>query len=91
MGTVTVEIDVDDVIDQLTDKQIAAEYRSRDLGKSEGQSPRETVARSIAYIRTGRVEDGITMLQREFFPAWKDRDAAERAYREEMALKAVAQ
>lgn len=89
MGTITVEIDVDDVIDQLSDRQLAAEYKARELGLGDG-NPRETVARAIAIIKTGRVDDGITMLEREFFPTWKDSDTAARAYREAMALKVAA-
>ena len=90
MGTVTVEVDVDDVIDQLTDKQLAAEFKARHLDLLGGINPRETVAGAIACIKTGRVEDGITMLEREFFPTWKDRDTAERAYQLAMSLKVAA-
>lgn len=90
MGTITVEIDVDEVIDQLSDRQLADEYKARELNLGDGPNPRETVARAIAIIKTGRVEDGITMLEREFFPTWKDSDAAARAYREAMALKVAA-
>lgn len=43
-----------------------------------------TVMDAIAMIKTGRLEDGVAHLEREFFPAWEDVAECEARYREVM-------
>lgn len=80
MGTVQVDIDTDDVLDALSDKEIKREYESRKLGDPNAPSPQEVVQRALTAIRLGRVEDGVAMLEREFFPTWKSSSDCMSAY-----------
>lgn len=84
--SVNVEVDIDDLVEELTDEEIL------DMAEKIGHSgsPREVVSRAIVMIRSGRVEDGITALEREFMPSWKSRANCEAAYQQAMALKVAA-
>ena len=88
-ATVEVDVDIDDVLDAMSDKDIVAEFDSRGLSRKDEPDARAIVTRAINMIRTGRVIDGVTELEREFFPAWKDKANCEEAYRTAMALKAA--
>ncbi len=90
MGTITVDIDTDDVLDQLTDKEIEREFRSREIGGSGERSARQVVVDAIAKIRIGRSSEANTMLEREFLPKWRDADECRRAYEAAMTLREVA-
>lgn len=81
--SVNVDIDMDDIVQSLTDEEIL------DMAEQIGHSgsPREVVSRAIAMIKSGRVTDGVTLLEREFFPTWKSNADCEAAYRQAMALK----
>lgn len=89
MGTVTVDIDVDDVLDQIDDRVIFDEARRRrgNTLTPAFQTNAEMVTRAINLIRLGRIDDGTTLLEREFIPRWKDKADCEVAYRTAMALK----
>jgi hypothetical protein len=90
MAYVTVEVDVEDVLDALSDSALLDEYKSRGLDQKGEPGAKEVVASALSMIRTGRVSDGVTLLEREFFPTWKDKAACEAAYAQAMALKAAA-
>jgi hypothetical protein len=90
MAYVSVEIDVDDVLDQMDDKHLLREVKSRNLKAKGEPDAREIVSSAINMIRTGRVADGVTLLEREFLPRWKDVADCEEAYRQAMALKVAA-
>jgi len=42
---------------------------------------------AVVMIKAGRVEDGVALLERNFFPAWEDVADCEARYREVMAAK----
>jgi hypothetical protein len=77
---------MDEIVEALTDEEIL------DMAEKIGHSgtPRDVVKRAIVLIRTGRIEDGIAELEREFFPTWKNKAACEEAYKFAMAFKAAA-
>lgn len=83
--TVSVDVDMDEIVESLTDEEIL------DMAEKIGHSgsPREVVVRAITAIRTGRIADGITMLEREFLPSRKSEDACWAAYRLAMKLEAA--
>lgn len=80
--SVSVDVDMDELVEALTDEEIL------DMAEKIGHSgsPREIVKRAIVMIRTGRIEDGITELEREFMPTWKSRAACAEAYNLAVAL-----
>lgn len=85
-----VSVDIDDIADELTASE-AARLANNVAARSKIEpDAREVVSRAVTMIRTGRVIDGVTLLEREFFPTWKDVAACEEAYRQAMALKAAA-
>lgn len=86
---VSVEVDVNDVIDALSDRDLKAEYRSRGLDGKDEPDARETVSRAIVLIKTGRAIEAATILEREFLPRFVDRSACESAYQLAMKLKAA--
>lgn len=86
MAYVSVEVDVDDVIDALSDRELVAEYKSRGLDGKEEPGAREIVSRAVNLIKVGRVDDGVTLLEREFFPRYADKAACESAYQLAMAI-----
>jgi hypothetical protein len=91
MGFISVEVDVDvdDVIDQISDSRLLEEVAERGVRNKQDPDARAVVSRAIAIIRTGRVADGVTILEREFFPTWKSKADCEAAYQLAMALKAA--
>lgn len=47
---------------------------------------RETVLEALIAIKTGRVDDGVAVLEREFFPKWADSAECQRQYSMAMGL-----
>lgn len=84
--TVTVEVDIEDVVDAMSDAEVLREYTRRGLNKKDEPGARETVMRAINMINIGRVADGVTLLEREFLPRWKDKADCEAAYRVAIGL-----
>jgi hypothetical protein len=84
--SVSVDIDMDEIVEALTDEEIL------DMAEKIGHSgsPREIVQRAIVMIRSGRIDDGITALEREFMPTWSSKAKCEAAYQQAMALKVAA-
>lgn len=80
--SVNVEVDIDDLVEELTDEEIM------DMAEQIGHSgsPREVVSRAIVMIRSGRVDDGITELEREFMPSWKSKADCQAKYDQAMAI-----
>jgi hypothetical protein len=83
--SVNIDVDMDDIVEALTDEEILE--MAENVGHS--GSPRAVVSSAVAMIRTGRVADGVAMLEREFFPTWKSKADCEAAYQLAMALKAA--
>lgn len=86
MGTVSIDIDTDEVLDALSDVELQREYKSRGLDRKDEPDARETVTRAINMLKGGRVDDGVTLLEREFLPRWKDKADCEAAYRVAMGV-----
>lgn len=84
--SVNVEVDVDELAEALTDEEIM------EMAEKVGHSgtSREVVQRAIVMIRTGRIEDGITALEREFMPSWKSKADCQAKYDLAMGLQRVA-
>lgn len=78
MGYVSVEIDTDDVLCELSDKQLVAEVRRRKIDLPDDEQ--QTVRTAIAQIQRGDTLDAITTLEREFFPKWASMQESRRAY-----------
>jgi hypothetical protein len=91
--SVNVDIDVDDVLDELTDERVfqeAEERKSRSSKFATFRAPAQVVTRAINLIRAGDINAGLTELEREFLPKWADKDACEAAYQRAMALRVAA-
>jgi len=74
--TVTVDIDVDDALEGATTEDLVSELARRG---------REAVLDALIMLKTGRIDDGITALEREFFPRYADAAECEVAYKRAMA------
>lgn len=48
---------------------------------------KDAVLEAVVMIKAGRVEDGVALLERNFFPAWEDVADCEARYREVMAAR----
>lgn len=86
--SVTVDIPVDDVLDELRDDELANELVSRRTPQH-----RDAVRTAIAQIRRGDTLDAITTLEREFWPKWAsvgDSEAALRAANDNKEAAAAA-
>ena len=87
-GSISVEVDIDvelsEIAEQLDAEAIMAiaEYHGVDI-----DDHKQVVAQAITIIRAGRISDGITALERHFFPTYASRQACETAYETAMALK----
>ena len=86
MGTVTVsvDIDVDDALDRASTDELGSELARR--GKKAALNYREVVLDALIMLKTGRIDDGITALEREFFPRYADAAECEVAYRRAMGI-----
>jgi hypothetical protein len=84
--SVSVDVEMDEIVEALTDEEIL------DMAEKIGHSgsPRNVVLSAIVMIRSGRINDGIIELEREFLPSWKSKAACEAAYQLAMALKVAA-
>jgi len=87
--TVSAEVDVDDVLESLSDDQIFEEAKRRRNPAPPGtfDTPAEIVSRAVTLIRLGRIDDGTTLLEREFMPRWKDKADCAAAHALAIALK----
>jgi hypothetical protein len=74
--SVDVEIDLDDIVDQIPDEEILK--CAREIG--DGSDGKAAAIRAITEIRSGRLDDAVTTLEREFLPRWADRAECESAY-----------
>ena len=82
MGTVTVEVETDDVLDALADNEVAAEYNLR------GLAPVAVARFAIDALVAAQRYDAATQLEREFFPKWKSVAECRKAYTAAMAVAA---
>ncbi|MEZ0212471.1 MAG: hypothetical protein ACAH27_05905 [Xanthobacteraceae bacterium] len=80
MGTITVqadcEVDIDDTLDAIDDDALLDEVRSRDLEHALFPHALE----GLSIIRSGRIADGVALLERVFIPKWSDHLACQNAY-----------
>ncbi|NTG85832.1 hypothetical protein G6L15_06670 [Agrobacterium rhizogenes] len=77
---------MDEIVEAPTDEEILELAEA--IGHSGG--PRAEVQRAIVAIKSGRINDGISILEREFFPNWKSNADCEAAYQLAMSLKVAA-
>lgn len=98
--TISVDIDVCDVLRMMSDSDIKKEADSRDIEYNPGQldqafadgmdegyvSGREAAISAINQIRTGKHSDAIVTLERAFLPRWQDSAECEARYREAMGV-----
>ena len=87
MGTVTVsvDIDVDDALEGASTDDLVSELARR--GQKTALNEREAVLDALIMLKTGRIDDGITALEREFFPRYADAAECEVAYRRAMGIE----
>ena len=78
--SVEVDIDVDELLCEVTTEQLATELKSRNQETT--NSSKAQVQQAIAQIRRGAHQDAITTLEREFFPKWQTSGESEQAYRQ---------
>lgn len=70
--TVDVDIDVDDFLDNLTNDDLLAELRSRDIqGPALGCDESEA-QRALECLRKGDVEEAALILERAIYPKFKN-------------------
>ncbi len=70
--TVDVDIDVDDFLDNLTNEDLLAELRSREIqGPALGCEEAEA-KRALDCLRRGDVEEAALILERALFPKFKN-------------------
>lgn len=80
--TVSVDVDVDDVLADVSDQELIEELALRDAA-----THRDTVRTVIQQIQRGDTLDAITTLEREFFPKWASVEASRQQYA--LAVKAA--
>lgn len=85
MATISVEVDVDDIIFDISTKRLRTELQRRNAEGADEAAP--TVRDAINQMRRGEVLDAITTLEREFFPKW--RSTAECSKQHQAALGGV--
>lgn len=85
-GSVSVDVELQDVIDLMDDDVFEAIARSIDFVPANEVSGREDAVTAIAQIRAGKHDDAIVTLERAFLPAWEDKAACEARYREVMGV-----
>lgn len=81
---ISVEIDVDDLLDELDSSEVAEVLERRGVT----DEARSVVTSAIAAIRQGRHDDAALALERHFLPRWQDKAACEAAYRQSMSAAA---
>ena len=83
-ATVEVEVWLDEILDEFTDDELDAEMRRRGMPNS----TKDAALDALIMLKTGRIDDGIAALEREFFPKWEDRTECQRQYAMAMGLEA---
>lgn len=69
MATISVEVDVDDIIFDISTKRLRTELQRRNAEGADEAAP--TVRDAISMMQRGAIADAITTLEREFFPKWR--------------------
>lgn len=85
MATISVDVDVDDIILDISTKRLRTELQRRNAEGEDEAAP--TVRDAINQMRRGDVLDAITTLEREFFQKW--RSTAECSKQHQAALGGV--
>lgn len=89
-GSVQVDVELSDIIDQCDDDVCEAIAESIGYVHPDNieLAVKEHAITAIAQIRAGRPDDAIVTLERAFMPAWEDTAACEARYREVMGRAA---
>ena len=69
MATISVEVDVDDIIFDISTKRLRTELQRRNAERADEAAP--TVREAISMMQRGAIADAMTTLEREFFPKWR--------------------
>lgn len=80
MGTVTVQVDVD--LDEALE-----DASTGDLVRELASRGREAILDALIMLKTGRIDDGIAALEREFFPRYADEAECRAAYVRAMGIE----
>lgn len=85
-GYVSVDVSVDDILEELSDSDLIAELETRGIDPSGlgVESSKSVVRRAITLMQRGENIDAMTELERFFFPKWETITASEKAYKEAM-------
>ena len=98
-GSVASPKEVRDALRKATDDEILEEVERRGLeaeivGDEEDDiyahvvdTNRNAVLDALIMLKTGRIDDGIAALEREFFPKWADESECRRQYSMAMGLE----
>lgn len=87
-GSVRVDVDLKDVLDQCDDDVCEAIAESIGFVHPDNidLACREHAITAINQIRTGKHSDAIVTLERAFLPRWQDSAECEARYREAMGM-----
>lgn len=77
---ITVDVDLDDVLSEMSNEDILAEVEARDLTATAGLGCDRTDAEeAILLLRSGRASDALTYLERSLHPKFRGRAACDEA------------
>lgn len=80
----------DEILDEVERRGLEDEIigdEEDDIYEHVVDTNREAVLDALIMLKTGRVDDGIAALEREFFPKWADSAECQRQYKLEMLLQ----
>ncbi len=80
--SISIDIDLDELWHQVSDREFRTETARRALGQEKQQqdAAREAITTAIDQIRRGDTLDAITTLEREFWPKWPSVEQSAAAY-----------
>jgi hypothetical protein len=73
----SIDVDLDDYIDELSDSSLRAEFARRKLACG----VEELLHQGYSALLAGRVADGITLIERALFPTHASREACLERYK----------
>ena len=79
---VSVHVDPDDVLDELSDEQLEAELRQRKkkVPTEAKDELTEALEQALAFIRRGDTEEAVLLIERTLHPVFPSFDLAMQAY-----------
>lgn len=75
--SVYVDIDVGDVLDEISDEQLVAALEARNIDAAKAAvdkidlSFQPLVEEALGYLKAGRADDAMLTLERALYPKWK--------------------